>query len=172
MANPDWIAAATSDARLSFISAPGIRLSADDEHDRRPGSASRGGERTDRTAPHVLIVEDELFVAWHIEDLVQSLDHHVCGLTARGEEALQAAKALAPDLVLMDINLGGELDGVETARRIREVDPIPIIFITAYSDSHTAERVREAVRGATILHKPVTGEALRKAMHAALKPPN
>lgn len=172
MANPDWIAAAISHAHLRISGPPAMRLSGDDEEAGRPGSASRGVERTDRTAPHVLIVEDELFVAWHIEDLVQSLDHHVCGLTARGEEALQAVQSLAPDLVLMDINLGGELDGVETARRLRQIDPIPVIFITAYSDSKTAERVREAVPSATILHKPVTAEALRKAINAALKPPN
>jgi CheY-like chemotaxis protein len=171
VANLNRIRAVTPDVRIC-VTGPIIRFGGDDDGGEDRDRAAAGERRADRDAPHVLIVEDELFVAWHIEDLVQSLDHYVCGLTARGEEALEAARSLLPDLVLMDINLGGEIDGVETARRIREVEHIPIVFITAYSDSGTAERARRAVPSAIILHKPVTAQALRRAIGAVLKPPN
>ncbi len=139
--------------------------------DDEPRPFAGAAEEAQRTIPHVLIVEDELFVAWHIEDLVQSFNHFVCGIAARGEEAVERVADLRPNLVLMDVNLGGELDGVEAARRIRDSHAVPIVFITAYSDARTLARIREAVPGAAILGKPVTTESLRRAIDQALKPP-
>ncbi len=130
----------------------------------------RGGrqERTNRQVPHILIVEDELFIAWHLEDIVQSMNHHVCAISARGEDAVAKASDLAPDLVLMDVNLAGRMDGIEAARRIAEAQRIPVIFITAYGDRGTIDRIEHAVPGSTVLQKPIAAETLRLAVAAAL----
>jgi CheY-like chemotaxis protein len=118
----------------------------------------------------VLIVEDELLAAWHVETLVQDLGHVVCGIAARGDEAVQAAANLAPDIVFMDVNLGSGIDGVEAARRIRSVKLVPVVFVTAYSDATTRQRIASAVPEAPILTKPVSPEAVRRVMSGRLKP--
>jgi CheY-like chemotaxis protein len=128
-------------------------------------------ERAHRQVPHILIVEDELFIAWHLEDIVQGMNHHVCAMTAKGEDAVAKASELAPDLVLMDVNLAGKMDGIEAARRIAEAQRIPVIFITAYGDEGTLDRIEHAVPGSTVLQKPIAAETLRLAVAAALGPP-
>src|ERR1044072_2125605 len=94
-------------------------------------------------APRVLVVEDEIFVAWHLEATLGELNYAVCAMNPDGESAVARAAGLEVDLVLMDINLKGEMDGVEAARRIREHCSVPVIFTTAYSDSATLSRIRE-----------------------------
>jgi CheY-like chemotaxis protein len=127
-------------------------------------------ERAHRQVPHILIVEDELFIAWHLEDIVQSMNHHVCAISARGEDAVAKASELTPDLVLMDVNLAGKMDGIEAARRIAEAQRVPVIFITAYGDRGTLDRIEHAVPGSTVLQKPIAAETLRLAVTAALGP--
>ena len=100
---------------------------------------------TSPQAARVLIVEDELFVAWHLESLVRDLKYDVCGLVPDGEGAVEQAGDLEADLILMDISLSGGMDGIEAARRIREDRDTPIIFITAYSDAATLARIKELV---------------------------
>src|SRR4051812_32622793 len=98
----------------------------------RPGSSSSIGlEQPSR----VLIVEDELFVAWHLESLVRDLDLDVCALVPDGEGAIEQASDLEADLILMDISLAGQIDGFEAPRRIRSERQTAIVFITAYSDA-------------------------------------
>src|SRR5690242_12031747 len=87
------------------------------DKERRPGNDFGMRLRKKRA----LIVEDELFVAWHIESLLQDAEVEVCAIAAEGEEAIEKARDLAPDLVIMDINLGDGIDGVEAAERIREI---------------------------------------------------
>ena len=70
----------------------------------------------------ILIVEDEAIIALIIEKLLLSLGHEVCGTTASGEEALTQAEALKPDLVLMDIRLSGEMDGIEAADQVEPLE--------------------------------------------------
>ena len=106
-------------------------------------SAERRIPMTSPQAARVLIVEDELFVAWHLESLVRDLKYDVCGLVPDGEGAVEQAADLEADLVLMDISLSGEMDGIEAARRIRQDRDTPIIFITAYSDAATLERIKD-----------------------------
>ncbi len=124
--------------------------------------------RADRSAPHVLIVEDELFIAWHLENVVEAMNHRVCAMTARGEEAVARVAELAPDLVLMDVTLAGTMDGIEAARRITQAERIPIVFITAYADRQTLQRIEDAVPGSAVLQKPINSEALQRAISAAL----
>ena len=141
----------------------------DHDEDERPDSRAHN-ERAGRSVRHVLIVEDELFIAWHLEDVIKGMNHHVCGLTARGEDAVARIRALDPDLVLMDVNLAGQIDGIEAAVRIQATAAVPIIFITAYGDRDTLERIEKVAPGSVVLQKPITAEGLRRAVTAALPP--
>lgn len=90
----------------------------------------------------ILIVEDENIVAKDIQSTLLRMGYVVAGIASSGEEAVERAKTLAPDIVLMDIVLArGFIDGVETAERIRELGArVPIIFLTAHSDEATVRR--------------------------------
>ncbi len=117
----------------------------------------------------VMIVEDELFVAWHLEAIVQELRFDVCAIVPDAQEALARFREGAVDVVLMDINLGAGMDGIEAARRLRESAPSPVVFVTAYGDEATRARVNAAVPGAPVVIKPVTPAALRGAIMMAMK---
>lgn len=145
-----------------------LRLGVGDDESDPPHSEVASSASESVAFRSILIVEDELFVAWHIEDVVQSLESHVATIVANGEDALASLRRAPADLVLMDINLGGGLDGVEAAERIAEIAEIPIVFITAYSDARTMQRIREVAPRAAVLQKPVTAEALRTAIERAL----
>ena len=88
----------------------------------------------------VLVVEDERVVALDLRDSLEDMGYQVVDILARGEDAAAAAERLRPDLVLMDIHLAGQMTGTEAASQIRERLDIPVIFLTAYSDSATLER--------------------------------
>ena len=120
-------------------------------------------------APRILIVEDILLVAWHLESLVRELDYEVCGLATDGEHAIEQAADSAANVLLMDVNLGDGMDGIEAARRIRETAPAAVVFVTAYNTSPYIDRIEEAFPGAPILAKPVTRDRLRAAIVAARK---
>ena len=90
----------------------------------------------------VFIVEDEVIVAESLNDQLQSLGYTVIGQATSGEEALQKIKKNVPDLVLMDIMLKGVMDGVETAKEVRDLHGIPVVFLSAYSDSETLQRAK------------------------------
>jgi two-component system, response regulator PdtaR len=154
-----------------------VRILMSSENHFLPGNTNRGDLATaaeqDAAAakarsPRALIVEDEIFVAWHLESLVRDLQLEVCGLVPDGEGAIELADNMEPDLVLMDISLSGQLDGVEAARRIREKKNVPVIFITAYSDAATVARINREVPGSQVLGKPVSGDRLRSAIDGAL----
>jgi two-component system, response regulator PdtaR len=140
------------------------------EGSRRPARATAGEVApAGSTPPRVLIVEDELFVAWHLESIVQDLRFDVCAIVPNAEQALARARAADVDVILMDINLGAGMDGIETARRMRQRAPRPVVFVTAYGDEQMLRRVNAAVPGAPVVIKPVTAEALRAAIMTALK---
>jgi two-component system, response regulator PdtaR len=90
----------------------------------------------------VLIVEDEVIVAKDIGDTLLSLGYSVTGTAASGEEAVELTESTAPDIVLMDIMLEGELDGTEASEIIRSRFNIPVIFLTAYSNEKTLQRAK------------------------------
>jgi len=90
----------------------------------------------------IFIVEDEAIVAESLNDQLEALGYIVTGNAPSGEEALCNIKEKLPDLVLMDIMLEGEMDGVETAQQIRELYGIPVIFLSAYSDAETLGRAK------------------------------
>jgi CheY-like chemotaxis protein len=119
--------------------------------------------------PRVLIVEDELLVAWHLESLSRELKFEVCGLVPDGDGAIEQATDLDADLILMDIRLAGRMDGIEAARRIREQRTTPIIFITAHGDPETREKIEQVVPGTPVLAKPITADSLKAAVACVFK---
>lgn len=142
----------------------------------RPKKAAVSRAASSRSAPgsahqqRILIVEDEIFVAWHLESILTDLDYAVSGIVPDGRSAMAQAQELGITLILMDINLKGDLDGIETARRIGETSDATIVFVTAYSDATTLERIETAVPGAPVLAKPVSSGRLRAAIAKALEP--
>jgi CheY-like chemotaxis protein len=92
--------------------------------------------------PAIFIVEDEAIVANDIKETLKSLGYTVPGIAKSGELALEKVKEAKPDLILMDIHLAGQLDGVETAGKIHVLYNIPVIYLTAYADKALLERAK------------------------------
>jgi PAS domain S-box-containing protein len=90
----------------------------------------------------ILVVEDESLVAKDIQNMLRSLGYEVIGVVSTGEEAIERAEAEAPDLILLDIVLKGEVDGIVAAERIWERLSIPVIYLTAYADETTLQRAK------------------------------
>lgn len=90
----------------------------------------------------ILIVEDDGIISRHIQTILKRNDYQICGAVLSGLDAIRAAEELKPELILMDIQLEGPLDGVETARQIRSNKNIPVIFLTAYADGPTLQRAK------------------------------
>ncbi|VVB97201.1 Chemotaxis protein CheY [uncultured archaeon] len=90
----------------------------------------------------ILVVEDEALVAEDIRRTIHNLGYIVLSTASSGKEALKKVDELRPDLVLMDIVLQGEMDGIETAREIRSRFNIPVVYLTAYSDGEILERAK------------------------------
>ncbi|MDZ7337830.1 MAG: response regulator [candidate division KSB1 bacterium] len=91
----------------------------------------------------VLIVENEVIVAKDMEGILRSLGFVVSGIVRTGEEGVKRAREEQPDLVLMDIALKGEIDGVEAARQIKATHDIPVVYVTALTDRGTFQRAKE-----------------------------
>ena len=107
----------------------------------------------------ILIVEDEAIAAMAIEDIIKKMDHQVCASVSFGEEAIKFAFAERPDLVLMDIHIHGQIDGIEAAARIREMN-IPIIFTTGYFDAKMKKKA-DALKPVAYLVKPLDHDQLK-----------
>ncbi|MEW5814979.1 MAG: ATP-binding protein [Spirochaetota bacterium] len=90
----------------------------------------------------VLIVEDEGIVAMDMQTRLKQHGYEIVDLVVSGEAAIQSARLKRPDLILMDILLKGDLDGIETANLIKKELDVPIIFVTAYADKNTLERAK------------------------------
>jgi len=88
----------------------------------------------------VLIVEDESLVALDLEERLIKLGYAVCGVVDTGDEALKSVLKGKVDLILMDIHIRGETDGIETAAILRETADVPVVFLTAHADEATLER--------------------------------
>ena len=115
----------------------------------------------------ILIVEDESVVRLHLRQIVEKMGHSIVGLAASAEEAIKLAAAETPDLVLMDINLKGEQDGVDAAKVISTRHGSAILFATAFADSETIRRTEQASAMGYVL-KPFTEGAVQAALATAL----
>ncbi|MBV6404091.1 MAG: Chemotaxis response regulator protein-glutamate methylesterase [Flavobacteriales bacterium] len=91
---------------------------------------------------NVLVVEDESIVSKDIQHSLKKLGYHVVGAAATGEQAVKLAVETQPDIILMDIMLKGEMNGIEAATQIRQETNIPVIFLTAYADESTLNKAK------------------------------
>jgi PAS domain S-box-containing protein len=115
----------------------------------------------------ILVVEDEPIVALDLQQEVEQLGLTVVGQAESADEALMAAEENRPDLALMDVRIVGSMDGIQTARLLREAYGIPVIFLTSYSDEPTIKRAaRELPYG--YLTKPFQRRELKAALEMGL----
>jgi CheY-like chemotaxis protein len=109
------------------------------------------------------IAEDEGMIAMLLRELLTREGFEVVCTVKTGREAVDCARDKSPHVMLMDVNLKDDMDGIEAAIQIREFSDIPIIFLTAYSDSRTKERV-EGLRPYSFLSKPINKQLLLSAL--------
>jgi response regulator NasT len=113
----------------------------------------------------VLIAEDETIIRLDLRAMLEQAGYEVCGEARDGEEAVELARALKPDLAIMDVKMP-QLDGIEAARRILEERPLPIVIVSAYGQEELVSRAVEAgVFG--YLVKPFREQDLLPAIHTA-----
>ncbi len=91
---------------------------------------------------NILVVEDESIVSKDIQHSLKKLGYNVVGAASTGEKALELARTENPDIVLMDIMLKGDMNGIETAEIIRQELSIPVVFLTAYADESTLSKAK------------------------------
>ena len=115
----------------------------------------------------ILIVEDESIIAEDMSDSLISLGYRVTDIVYSGEEAILSVAKLRPDLVLMDVNLQGEIDGITAAAEIRSRFQIPVVYLTAYADETTLRRVN-ATKPFGYIVKPFEEKNLHTTIQLAL----
>ena len=116
----------------------------------------------------ILIVEDEAIIAMVLRNTLEAMGYSAIAEVSTGEEAVSVASQLHPDLVLMDIGLGGEMDGIEAAAQIRGQVDIPVVYVTAYVSGETLGRA-ELTEPSGYLIKPFDSEMLRAAVERAVQ---
>ena len=116
---------------------------------------------------NILLVEDDRITSKLIQKYILDIGYYLAGAVASGEEAVAIINEKEPDLVLMDINLEGKLDGIESAKSINSTISIPFVYITSSSDYSTIERAKESNAYGYII-KPFNKKDLRAAIEMAL----
>ena len=111
----------------------------------------------------ILIVEDEMFSAVFLKKTIQNLGYLPVGTVSSGDEALEQTEQSDVDLVLMDINLVGDMDGIEAAKVLKQNYELPVIFITAYDDTTTRSRAMK-IQPEDFLTKPFETKELKSAI--------
>lgn len=112
---------------------------------------------------NVLIIEDDRLISLMLTKMVRKMGHQVVGVFAKGEEAVSTFDDLDIDLILMDIMLEGNIDGIETMHKIQEEHTVPVIYITGNSDESTRERAAETNYLAYMV-KPITFTQLKSVI--------
>ncbi len=124
-------------------------------------------ETENRAAVKVLIAEDEMIVAEDLAMTLQDLGYQVAGMASTGEQAIQLAQESKPALVLMDIKLAGDIDGIEASEQIRARFDIPVIFVTAYDEKDVLQRAKQTEPYA-YLAKPFSYNILKITVETTL----
>ncbi len=120
------------------------------------------------TKARILVVEDERIVALHLRQQLTRLGYEVVAVAVTGSQALQNVLDLHPDIILMDIHIEGDGDGIETASKIRALFQIPVIFLTAHSEEATLQRAR-ATKPFGYLLKPFSERELHATIQMVLE---
>ena len=115
----------------------------------------------------IMIVEDEVIVAEAIKNSLESMNYEVASLVTTGEAAVDDAEQRRPAVILMDIRLEGQMDGIEAVERIRTRFDIPVIFLTAYADEDKLERAKLSLPFGYLL-KPFQDKDLKITIEMAL----
>ncbi|MFM9968802.1 MAG: response regulator [Burkholderiales bacterium] len=115
----------------------------------------------------VFVVEDETFSSMILCRQLNQLGYVVCGTASQGDAALAGIESARPDIVMMDINLNGDMDGLEVARRLRETYPVPVVFLTAYTESEVVASA-STVGAYGFLVKPFQERELHATIQVAL----
>jgi len=115
----------------------------------------------------ILVVDDEAIITMQLEERLSVMGYTVAGMAASGEDAVEKARSMKPDLVLMDIVMPGKINGIEAAKIItRELD-IPVVFVTAYADDNIIEKAKSA-RPYGYIVKPFNELEIKAAIEVAL----
>jgi len=116
----------------------------------------------------ILIVEDVTVLAQELVALLHLFDFDIAGTASSGQEAIDLVRAYKPGLILMNISLPGEFDGIETAVMINEIESIPVVYITGFSDDRTWRRVLQLGHHGFLL-RPFTPSDLRAVIEKAFE---
>lgn len=128
----------------------------------------------------ILVVEDEKIVAWDLKNKLEEMGYDVPPVVAYGENVIQMVDNHNPDLILMDIELKGTIDGIQAAYMLQEKHDIPVVYLTAYADEATLRRARVSEPYSYIikpfdereLHTIIEIAIYKNAMEAKLKQAN
>ena len=115
----------------------------------------------------ILVVEDEMIIGAKISMQLTNLGYEVTGLLCRGEDAILHMEDNKPDVVLLDIQLKGKLDGIETAKQLQQLSDTSIIYLTANSDEATFNRAK-ATKPAAFISKPFNQLDLQRAIELSI----
>lgn len=118
-------------------------------------------------SPNILIVEDENIIAMDIRFMLENLGYKISGVVSSGEDSIKKAYNMLPDLILMDIKLKGNIDGVSAANQIYKSLQIPVVYLTAYLDNSTMDRAKETMHFGFI-SKPFEEKELQNIIEETL----
>jgi len=124
-------------------------------------------EKKSKNKGNVFIVEDDMLLSMVEERLLKKLGYSVTGKAMSGEDAVPQIKSMKPDVVLMDISLNGDLDGIETMAKIRNFSSVPVIYLSGNADQLNLERAKKTQYVAYLL-KPVTEKELAGPLKKAM----
>jgi CheY-like chemotaxis protein/DNA-binding PadR family transcriptional regulator len=115
----------------------------------------------------ILVVDDEAIITMQLEERLSAMGYSVAGMAASGEEAVDKARSIRPDLVLMDIVMPGKMNGIEAAKIVTEELDIPVVFVTSYADDTIIEKAKN-VRPYGYIVKPFNELEIKAAIEVAL----
>jgi CheY-like chemotaxis protein/DNA-binding PadR family transcriptional regulator len=115
----------------------------------------------------ILVVDDEAIITMQLEERLHTMGYTVAGMAASGEDAIEKARRLSPDLILMDIVMPGKLNGIEAAQAIISELDIPVVFVTSYADDAIIEKAKQ-VRPYGYIVKPFNELEIKAAIEVAL----
>jgi CheY-like chemotaxis protein len=128
---------------------------------------SARGEVKIMPKPQILIVEDEVITAMELRSRLENAGYTVSAIVSSAEDAIAGLSSYRPDLVLMDIRLRGDMDGIQAAEAIRRRYDIAVVYLTAYADEETSQRA-EATHPYGYIYKPFEEQDIYTTVERAL----